>query len=359
MKEKIVLLGGGNGALAFGAYLALKGERVCLWEFPEFRGGIEWIYRNHRVQAMGAVEGEAEIECCEELGRALEGAKLLMAVVPAFAHARLAEEIAVALGEDSILVLNPGRTGGALEVASILGRRGRFIPVAETQTLLFACRRSGERAVTFNGIKGSVRVGVFPARHSGRVMAGLGEILPQFRLVPDVLTTSLGNIGAVLHPASAILNAGLIQSGRAYDYYRETMSRAVCGVIERVDQERMALARAAGAEVFSVQQWLRESYGLEEASLYDMLQANKAYQGISGPTNIRTRYISEDVPMGLVPMEAFGEFYGVSTPTISALISLANSLVGEEFRVSGRNFDHLGLTGVTLSKIESYIRDGL
>ncbi len=359
MKEKIVVLGGGNGALAFAAYLSLQGERVCLWEFPEFRGGIEWIYRNQRVQARGAVEGEAEIECCEDLGRALEGAKVLMAVVPAFAHARLADEIAPYLGGDSILVLNPGRTGGALEVASILGRKGKSIPVAETQTLLFACRREGEKGVYFNGVKDSLRVGVFPARHSAKAMAGLKEILPQFRLVPDVLTTSLGNIGAVLHPASAILNAGLIQSGRAYDYYRETMSRAVCGVIERVDQERMAIARAAGAEVFSVQQWLRESYALEKAPLYDTIQSNKAYQGISGPTSIRTRYILEDVPMGLVPMEAFGAFYGVPTPTISALVSLANSLVGEEFRVSGRNFNRLGLTGFTLSKMESYIRDGL
>jgi opine dehydrogenase len=359
MKEKIVVLGGGNGALAFAAYLSLRGERVCLWEFPEFRGGIEWIYRNHRIQAKGEIEGEAEIECCEDLGGALEGAKLLMAVVPAFVHRRLAEEIAPVLKEDPILVLNPGRTGGALEVASILGRRGKSIPVAETQTLLFACRRKGDRAIHFNGVKDSLRVGVFPAKHSGQVMARLKEILPQFRPVPDVLTTSLGNMGAVLHPASAILNAGLIQSGKAYDYYRETMSRAVTGVIEKVDHERMAIARAAGAEVFSVQQWLRESYALEEASLYEMLQGNKAYQGISGPTNIRTRYIIEDIPMGLVPMEAFGVFYGISTPTISALVSLANSLVGEDFRVSGRNFGHLGLTGFTLSGMESYIRGGL
>ena len=359
MKEKIVVLGGGNGALAFAVYLGLKGERVCLWEFPEFRGGIDWIYRNQRVRARGALEGEAEIECCEDLERALRGTKFLMVVVPAFAHARLAEAIAPILGEDSVVVLNPGRTGGALEVASILRRKGKSIPVAETQTLLFACRREGEMGVYFNGIKDSLRVGVFPARHSMKVMAGLGEILPQFRLVPDVLTTSLGNIGAVLHPASAVLNAGLIQSGRAYDYYRETMSRAVCEVIERMDQERVAIARVAGAEIFSVQQWLRESYGLEEAPLYNMIQGNKAYQGISGPTDIRTRYILEDVPMGLVPMEAFGEFYGVSTPTISALISLANSLVGEEFRVSGRSFARLGLTGFTHSKMESYIRDGL
>jgi opine dehydrogenase len=358
MKKKILVLGGGNGALAFAAYLGLKGERVCLWEFPEFRRGLEWIYQHHRIQATGEVQGEAEVTCCEDLRQALQGAKLLMAVVPAFAHRRLAEEIAPFLEEDTVLILNPGRTGGALEVASILGRRGKPISVVETQTLLFACRRKGEKAVHFNGVKDFLRAGVFPAKKTEQVMAGLREVLPQFRSVPDVLTTSLGNIGAMFHPASAILNVGMIQSGKAYDYYRESMTRGVSRVIEAVDRERMAVAGAAGAEVFSARQWLRESYRIKEASLYEMLQSNPAYQGISGPTDIRARYITEDVPTGLVPMEAFGQLYGIATPTISALISLAHSLIGEDFRLSGRNLGCLGLTGVIPSRMKSYINEG-
>ena len=358
MKKKILVLGGGNGALAFAAYLALKGERVCLWEFPEFRRGLEWIYQHHRIQATGEVGGEAEVTCYDDLGQALRGAKLLMAVVPAFAHRRLAEEIAPFLEEDMVLVLNPGRTGGALEVASILGQKGKIIPLIETQTLLFACRRKGDKTVHFNGIKDFIRAGVFPGKKTEQVLAGVREVLPQFRPVPDVLTTSLGNIGAMFHPASAILNVGIVQSGRTYDYYRESMTQAVTQVIEEVDRERMAIARVAGAEVFSAQQWLRESYQIKEASLYEMLQSNPAYQGISGPTDIRARYITEDVPTGLVPMEAFGQLYGISTPTISALISLAHSLIGEDFRLSGRNLGCLGLTGVIPSRMKSYMNEG-
>lgn len=358
MKRKFAVLGGGNGALAFAAYLGLRGESVCLWEFPEFRRGLEWIYQHHRIQATGELRGEAEVICFEDLGQALQGAKFLLAVVPAFAHRRLAEEIAPFLEEDTVLVLNPGRTGGALEVASILSRKEKPISVVEIQSLLFACRRKGEKAVHFNGVKDFLRAGVFPAKKTEQVMARLREVLPQFRAVPDVLTTSLGNIGAMFHPASSLLNVGIIQSGKTYDYYRETMTRAVTRVIEEVDQERMAVARAAGAEVFSARQWLKESYRIEESSLYEMLQSNPAYQGISGPTDIRTRYITEDVPTGLVPMEAFGQLYGIATPTISALISLAHSLIGEDFRLSGRNLGRLGLTGMAPSAMRSYLHEG-
>ena len=90
-----------------------------------------------------------------------------------------------------------------------------------------------------------------------------------------------------------------------------------------------------------------------------MLQSNSAYQGIPGPKDIRTRYITEDVPTGLVPMEAFAQLYRISTPTISALISLANTLIGEDYRASGRNLECLGLTGMTLLEMKSFIQEGL
>jgi len=357
-REKIVILGGGNGALGFAAYLGLRGRKAFLWEFPEFRKDLAQIYERGRIVATGVVEGETEVECCDELGRAIWDAGIVMVVVPAFAHRRLAIEIAPYLEENTILVLNPGRTGGALEVAAVLKEKGKKTPIAETQSLLFACRRKGEGGVHFNGVKRSLRVGVFPSKHTSEVVGRLRQIFPQFQPVPDVLTTSLGNIGAVFHPPSALMNVGVIESGRTYDYYRETMTPAVVRVIEEVDRERMSLARVVGAEVFSVQSWLRDSYQLGEAPLYQMLRENPAYQGVAGPHDIHTRYITEDVPTGLVPMESIGMLYHVSTPTISGLISVANSMIGVDFRVSGRNLDRLGLRGMVTSDIPTFLREG-
>jgi len=358
-RGKITVLGGGNGALGFAAYFGLHGHRVRLWEFPEFRRSLESVYRSHTIEASGELIGEVQIECHENLGEALEETTLIMVVVPAFAHARVAEELTPFLQENMIVVLNPGRTGGALEVAAILRRRGLLIPVAETQSLLFACRRKGDRGIHFGGVKASMRVGVFPAKRTEKVMRHLALTIPQFRAVPDVLTTSLGNIGAMFHPASALLNIGLVESKRAYDYYAETMTKSVARVIERLDQERMAIARAAGAEVFSAQGWLCESYHLRENSLHTMLQGNPAYQGVSGPTEINTRYITEDVPTGLVPLEAFGRLYGVPTPTMSTLISVASILTEMDFRSIGRNLERLGLAGLTPSGISVFVREGL
>jgi opine dehydrogenase len=358
-EQEIVVLGGGNGALAFAAYLGLRGRKVSLWEFPEFRKSLAWIYENEKVIAEGEIQGDTGIKCHDSLKTTLRGATVVMAVVPAFAHRRLAEEIAPFLEPDAVLVLNPGRTGGALEVGAILHAAGRVNPVAEAQTLLFACRRKGESTIHFNGLKHLVRVGVLPAKQTEKVIARLHTFLPQFQAVSNVLATSLGNIGAVFHPASTILNTGIVESQEDYDYYPATMTPSVVKVIEEIDRERMAIARAAGAEASSAQAWLRESYQLPEGSLYSMLQNNRAYRGIPGPKVVQERHVTEDVPMGLVPMEALAQLYEVATPTISALISLANSLIGEDFRSTGRNLKRLGLCGMTPADVAVLVREGL
>jgi len=357
-KQQIVIIGGGNGALAFAAYFALRGHTARLWEFPDFRSGLTRVYEKQSIDVTGVLDGEAEVQCYETLGEALDGATILMAVLPAFAHARLAREIAPFLRENMILILNPGRTGGALEVAAILQEQGIRIPVAETQSLLFACRRRGEREIHIGGIKAFLRFGVFPADRTEAVMSRIVNLIPPFRAVPDVLTTSFGNIGAMFHPASAMLNVGLLESGRTYDYYRETMTPGVVAVIEKADAERMSLARAAEAEVFSAQTWIHESYELAMDSLYSMLRSNPAYRGIAGPSGIRIRYITEDVPTGLVPLEAFGRMYGIATPTISSLISLAQVLTETDYRASGRTLERLGIAGLGPDAIRSFLRRG-
>jgi opine dehydrogenase len=351
-------MGGGNGALAFAAYLGLQGNRIRLWEFPEFRESLKAVYEKARVMAEGTLEGEVEVQCFDSLPDALRDATIVMVVVPAFAHKRIAEDIVAHLDERAILVLNPGRTGGALEVSRILRGAGLFNPVAEAQSLLFACRRKGEITVRFGGVKNFMRLGVFPADATGSVMNRLAPLIAHFRAVPDVRTTSFGNIGAVFHPTSMLLNLGIVQSGRPYEYYPETMTPAVVEIIKKVDQERVAVASKIGAEIFDVRTWLRESYGLPDVSLDQMLRENMAYKGVLGPTDVLARYVTEDVPTGLVPIEAVAKKVSISTPAISALISLAEVHAGEDYRVTGRNLEALGLDEVSPTDYDIFFKEG-
>lgn len=60
------------------------------------------------------------------------------------------------------------------------------------------------------------------------------------------------------------------------------------------------------------------------------------------PTVPNSRYVTEDVPQGLVLLESLGISLNIPTPTCSALIDIASASLMIDFRVCGRTIDKLG-----------------
>jgi opine dehydrogenase len=61
-----------------------------------------------------------------------------------------------------------------------------------------------------------------------------------------------------------------------------------------------------------------------------------------GPVVVDSRYISEDVPQGLVLLEAMGSKVNVNTPICTALINIASAALGRDLRLEGRTLERLG-----------------
>jgi opine dehydrogenase len=61
-----------------------------------------------------------------------------------------------------------------------------------------------------------------------------------------------------------------------------------------------------------------------------------------GPVVVDSRYISEDVPQGLVLLESLGHKLKVETPVCSALINIASAALGRDLRKEGRTLERLG-----------------
>ena len=161
--EVVAIVGAGNGGMAFAAFLGIKGIRVILSEFEEFDANLDPIREKGEIEVTGAIQGVATVEVAHSIAEAVSAANIVLAVIPSHIHGRLAREIAASLKQDSILVLNPGRTGGALEVYRILQSSGANLPVMEAQTLLFSCRKKSATSVHIHGIKNSVVVSVMPS----------------------------------------------------------------------------------------------------------------------------------------------------------------------------------------------------
>lgn len=360
-KKAIAIIGAGHGGTAMAAHLSFMGAQVNLCDlFPQYIEGIKEKGGIHLTGACG--EGFARLhKVTADLEEALADAALIMVVTPSFTHRLIAEAVQPYLKEGQIIVLNPGRTGGALEFLGVLKKRGpvKNLVVAETQTLIYACRKTGPAQAVIMGLKKKVDVASIPAAGITRVLQLLNPYFPQFQVAENVLHTSLQNIGAVFHPTPVLLNIGRIETPQSpFEYYMQGISPSVAKVLEKIDAERVRVAAALGIQTGTVHDWLRETYETSGDGLYELLQNNGAYRGIMGPDNINTRYVTEDIPMSLVPIAEFGAKFGVATPVIDAVIAMAEIIYNTEFRREGRTLEKLGLKNMSKEQVLAYCTKG-
>jgi len=364
-KLRFAVLGAGNGGLTMAGHLGLRGYPVRLYNrSPE---------RLRAVAQTGAIEliatenphlphGDGPIErATSDIAEALEGAPIVMVVTPATAHAFMAEQCAPHLQDGQIVILHPGRTGGALEFLNVARRHGctaDFI-VAEAQTLLYACRATNPAQVRVFGMKHSVPLAALPAHRTPEVVGALRPAYREFVPGDNVMKTSLDNIGAIFHPAVTVLNCSRIETQRGeFEYYIEGISRSTATVLEALDAERVAVGAAMGFHCMTAREWLYMAYGAAGRTLFDAIRANQGYYGIQAPHTLDHRYLWEDVPMSLVPIASLGEMLGVPCPTTRAIVHLASLLHGTDFWESGRTVDTMGLRGLTLRQIRRLVLEG-
>lgn len=356
---QIAIIGAGNGGLAIAGHLAMKGNSIRIYD--KFPAVLEPLRKAGAIRMKGVLgEGTHQVDMVSDsLEDTIRAAPLILIVTPASAHEEIARAVAAHLEEGQVVVLHPGRTGGAMSFRRALRDAGCGVRVyiAEAQTLLYACRKTGPSEVHVMGLKKKVKVAALPASDTPHVLGLLSPLLPQFEPARDVLETSLMNIGSVFHPAPTLLNMGRIEDSLGdFMYYHQGITPSVARIVEQIDQERLSVSRRLGVEAVSAADWLREAYGVSAPTLYECIQANKAYAGVKGPSSVNVRYVTEDVPTGLVPISSLGQIVGVETPLMNTFIDLASALHATDYRSIGRNVAALGIKGFGKEELLHFVR---
>lgn len=350
---RIAVLGAGNGGLSMASHLALRGHKINL--YSTFKEELEPIISKGGIELDGVDERGFAIlnEVTNNIKLALDGTALVMIVTPANAHAKIAKECVPYLENEQVVILNPGRTGGALEFNKILAEEKiKNKPIlGEAQTLIYACRKINLTKAKIYSIKKSLFVASLPAKNIGKLMKVLERVYSQFVPAENVLETSLNNFGAIFHPAPTILNGARIELGEKFDYYHEGITPVIATFLEKIDKERMEVARALRVKTQSAVDFLIESYGVEGNSLYEAIQNNIAYKGIKAPSIINTRYLTEDIPMSLVPIASIGHQLCIPTPNMDSIIKIGSTMLKTDFWKLGRTVDKLGLSNLSSIRI--------
>lgn len=364
--KKIAVLGAGNGGCAAAADLTLRGYQVRLFSRSEStiaklakRGEIELIEGGEKKSA-------APYFMSPHLPPVVQGVDLIIVAAPSVAHEYLARNLANHLTDGQRILLNPGHTGGSLHFLNLLRQLGcrADLRLCETVTLTYICRMREQGKVEIYRRTTNLRCAAFPGRYTADLVNEIQSVFPNIVAAENVLETGFSNINAIMHPAGMLGNAGWIEKTAGdFLWYREGVTPAIGAWIDAVDGERLAIVKSLGLEPLRFvdifyQAGLTTDKARVSGSAYQAIHESGPNMTIKSPPSLDHRYIREDVGYGLVPMANIGKLLGAETPVMDALITLASTALGVDFRRTGLTLAKMGLGKMTAKELPEVLRNG-
>jgi len=363
--KTIAVLGAGHGGCAAAADLTARGYAVHLHARAEER--LAPLRRAKGIRATGVQNGLFPISrMTTSVAEAIDGADLIMLVVPSVAHGHYARELAPLIDGSVPIFLNPGHTGGGLHFVKELREAGYHGPVrnGETVSLTYITRMEGEAEVGIYSYTRKQRFAALPGKQTDELFDIVNAIYPETVKATSVIETALANMNAVFHPPGMIMNVGWIErTNGGFLFYREGITKGVGEVVRVVDDERLAVAEALGVPArpfldsfYNAGLTTREAR--DSGSIARACEESEPNKTIKAPPSLDHRYMHEDIGYGLVPFAALGSLAGVATPTIDTIVHLSSIATGIDYATEGLTLAKMGLEGMSPEQLWRYIEAG-
>ncbi len=342
----ISVLGAGNGGTAVAAELSLRGHAVNLIKTSHAMHDEDF---NHLLANGGIVhlieDGKTTTACIpcvtRDLSR-LRDSQVVIVYIQTNYHEDLIRRIRPHLRDGQILLLNPGYLSTAYVIRHCAGID---VTVCEAQSSFVDCRliEPGTIRIGFRNVRNPL--GIYPARRTQASRQVLDQLGYPFAYLPSVLEAALHNPNLIVHTVGAIMSIPRIEKTQGeYCMYHEVFTPSVWRILEALDREKMDVMAALGSarmpyvEACMFRNTLDDTRDAKEVFFWYAGMPTRA----KGPLTVDSRYISEDVPQGLVLLETLGAKLGVATPICTSLIELATAALGRDLRAEGRTVERLG-----------------
>jgi opine dehydrogenase len=359
---KVAILGAGSGGQAMAADLTLAGHEVSLAAIPEHSTAISVIQTCGGIYVDGTTSGTHKTGFAKialvttDIKAAIKDTEVIMVVIPAFGQEAYMLEIIKYAIEGQIVVFNPGKFASLVftKMLKKAGREGELI-VGETASLIYAAKPRKFDQIYIKAVKSELMFSALPASNTQKALIKLNQLFPQFIPGDNIFATSIDDTSLALHTVSTILNTSRIELMGPYRNSFYDVTPSVGRVIDAMDKERITVSRAFGNFSIPFILILRFRYNAIGNNSYEALKQVSAYQYQISPDGLSHRYISEEVPYGLVPLTEIAKVIGIPTPCMNSIIEIASAANGQNYRENGRTLEKMGLAGMNLNDIINLI----
>lgn len=345
---KIALLGAGNAGCAVAADLTMKGHEVSLIKTSHSLHDDNFDYLQAHNGKMTLDEfGEIKTAYIHEVTRdfdAIRGKDIVIIYIQTRYHEQLIQRVAPYLEDDQILLINPGY----LSTAYVLRYCAKNLIVVEAESSFIDGRIStpGLFRVGFRNVRNPV--GIYPSRRREEAIQKLNQLDERLVYLDSVVEAALHNPNLIVHTVGSVMSIPRIEKSKGdFCMYHEAYSRdnpATWKILDALDAEKMTVLGKLGLRQMSYVEACKYRNSLDDGidAKEVFLEYAEMDTRAKGPTQVESRYISEDVPQGLVMLETLGSTLHVKTPICTALIEIAAAALGRNLRAEGRRLDRLG-----------------
>ncbi len=381
----VLICGGGNGAHVLTGLASTVGNFAKVSMLSIFKDEAKRI-----AKAAATQNGEIHVTRCREGPNGTDllvrgkpttitdnpsvaaSADAVVFVMPAFAHGEYFKALqpyirmsgSNAPGGRVVLGALPGESGFDIQAQHILGEEVfNSISLFALQTLPWAARLTElGKSVEVLGTKQTVDVAVTPSAEGKEALVTVQNLmagpLPRMNQIPSMLTITLMNPNQIAHPTITWAQyrdwngTPFDEPPPFYDGVNQLMDDMMMKISDEIMEVKHFIETNFKIDMTGVldfKEWMIQTYGddiPDQSSLQGIFHTFEGYHGLTHPMikradgkympDLQHRYLSEDVPMGLIVTKGIAELCGVKTPNMDVVINFASKALGKTFIVDGK-----------------------
>lgn len=342
---KVAILGAGNAGCTVAADLKTKGYEVALVKTSNSMHNQNFNYMVENNGKFTLLEGEEKTEAyidvvTTDLSVISEYDTVIIYIQTNY-HEDLIKKASEYFVDGQTIIINPGYLSTAYVRKYA---RDKDLTIVEATSSFIDCRiiEPGLSKVGFRNVRNPI--GVYPNERTEEFLKkheGFGFNFNAWSTVE----VALHNPNLIVHTIGAIFSIPRIEKTNGdYCMYWEAFTPTVWEVLEKLDSEKMDVLEKLGLDRIPYVDACKFRNTLDED--VDGKEIFFWYAGMptraKGPTQVDHRYITEDVPQGLVMLETLGRQLDVKTPICTSLIEIATAALHRDFRAEGRSVERLG-----------------
>lgn len=351
------IAGAGSIAFATAALLKQRGHLPMLWS-PSGEG-TEEIAAGAELTAYGALEEAFSPAVATSAAALVAENDVLLIALPGYGHKAVFEAIAPHIRAEQSVIISSHASFGALYLAQLLAEREIAVPITAWGTTAVTGRRKSGTEVQINTVRAKIDMCTVPATAQETQLALCETLFGEVFAPRDgLLAITLSNLNPQNHLGIAIGNITRMEQGETWSQGKN-VTPTIGRLLERLDDERLAIADALGLSVKTIFEHFHLSFHVPVASISEMNQQMHARgNGGTGPATADSRYVTEDVPYGLVPIAVLGKLVGRQAILHEAGIAIFSAMYGRDFTAENALLNALSLEQYSLADLAEAAKTG-